>query len=122
MRTLFKRPLLFGAFLVLALSWPSLYFHFFPLPAFDQALEVYKGQAPLVLGGRDGFSQGESFHRRNYILLPSFFHDPKFINVTQLGSKRPDVTETGATFELLIILVFLLFSITRSLRADRSEA
>lgn len=94
---------------VAALSWPTLYFHFSPLPKFDQALSACSGQYALVLGGRDGFSNGGSFHRRNYILIPSFFHHPTFVRVVQRGGGPPQITETDATFEVIAFLAFILF-------------
>ncbi|MBT2115895.1 hypothetical protein KK141_09205 [Dyella sp. LX-66] len=72
-----------------------------PLPAFNEALAAYKGQTPLVLGGRDRFAGGESYHRRNYVLLLSF----KFVVVTQRGNEPPVVREETGGFVLFVFIV-----------------
>jgi hypothetical protein len=119
-KSVFKVVLLCIIFCLAALSWPTLYFHFFPLPEFDQALSVYNGQVPVVLGGRDGFSEGKSYHRRNYILLPNFFRDPKFIRVAQTGDEQPKITETNAAFELCLLFAIVVFSLSSYLRKKRT--
>lgn len=75
-----------------------------PLPAFTEALASYRDQTRLALGGRDGFLDGESFHRRNYVLLLSF----KFVEVTQIGSGSPKIREEDGGFVLLITAVFVV--------------
>ncbi|MBM7129576.1 hypothetical protein [Dyella mobilis] len=114
-----KRSLFVVAFLLAALSLPAAYSHFFPLPAFDQTLTAYPGQIPLVLGGRDGFSQGSSYHRRDYVLLPSFFLKPKLIKVTQVGDAPPEVTETNETVALSSFLTAILLGAVAYARKSR---
>jgi hypothetical protein len=117
---IFRAALVCIAICLAMLAWPTIYFHSTPLPAFDRALTVYSGQVPVVLGGRDGFSEGESYHRRNYILFPSFFRNPKFVRVTQTGDGQPKVTETNATFELFLLLAIIVFSLSSYIRRKQS--
>lgn len=56
-------------FCAVALFLTSAWSRSTPLLAFKEGLAAYRGQTPLVLGGRDGFSGEESYHRRNYVLL-----------------------------------------------------
>ena len=118
----FMRLPIYVAICVAILSGPSIYFHFFPLPAFNRALAVYEGQTPIVMGGRDGFSGRESYHRRNYVLFPSFFHDPKFVKVIQVGSETPKVTESSATFPLCVFSAVLAFSLISRIRKNRTNS
>ncbi|GLQ98157.1 hypothetical protein GCM10007863_25770 [Dyella mobilis] len=110
-------------FLLIPFLLPSVvYTYFFPLPAFDRVLMAYPGQMPLVLGGRDGFSQGSSYHRRDYVLLPSFFLKPKLIKVTQVGDAPPEVTETNETVALSSFLTaIVLGAVAYSRKSRRRE-
>lgn len=106
-------------FCAVALSLIAAWSRSTPLPAFNEALAAYRGQTPLVLGGRDGFAGGESFHRRNYVLLPSF----KFVEVTQTGNESPKVREETGGFVLVTTLIFAVFfwiSWRRSVKKDGS--
>ena len=105
--------LFFAAGLVLIAAWSRST----PLPAFTKALAAYRGQTPLVLGGRDGFSGGETFHRRNYVLLLSF----KFVEVTQRGSGPPKVREEDGGFVLLMVAAFAVFFWVWWWRSERAE-
>ena len=117
----FKAILFISAACMAAISWPTFYFHFHPLPKFDQALTVYSGQYPLLLGGRDGFSDGKSYHRRNYILIPSFFHSPKIIRVIQEDHGQPRVTETKANFEVGLVISLIMLSAIRFARKKQND-
>lgn len=121
-RNVFKRFLIYVAIYLAMLSWPSIYFHFTPLPAFHRAVAAYEGQTPIVMGGREGFPGGESYHRRNYILLPSFFRDPKFIKVSQMGNGPVQVTESSATFALCMFFAFVVFSWISLLRKNKPSS
>ena len=118
-RRIFTRLPIYVAICVAILSGPSIYFHFIPLPAFNSALAVYEGQTSIVMGGRDGFSGGERYHRRNYVLLPSFFYNPKIIKVAQVGSESPKVTESSATFPLCAFFAFVVLYLISLVRRNR---
>ena len=90
-----------------------------PVPAFNEVLASYKGQTPIALGGRDGFSGEGSFHRRSYVLLPSF----KFIKVQQTGSAPPTVRSNGTDYAMFLafaVVIFLLDGWRRS-RGDAKK-
>ena len=96
-----KRLIGLVMFCAVGIFLASLWSRSTPLPAFNEALAAYKGQRPLVLGGRDRFEGGESYHRRNYVLLLSF----KFVVITQRGNEPPVVREETGGFVLFVAVV-----------------
>ena len=89
--------------LVMTMAWSSAT----PLPAVKDVLAVYKGQTPVMIGARDAVSEERSYHRRNYVLLPSF----KFVEVEQTGNALPTVRDDGSDYVKFLgfaVVIFLL--------------
>lgn len=112
-----KRLLMLFMFHVIGLVFIAAWSHATPLPAFKEALAAYRGQTPLVIGARDGYSHGESFHRRNYVLLFSF----KVVEVTQMGSARPEVREETRVFTAIVWVIYAVAIISWWRRSDEGE-
>lgn len=95
-----------GAWAVLLLL-PSLFYSFFPNPDFDAVLKrTYPDETVVVLGGRSQFSGSNTFSRRHYVLFPSVFTDPKYVQVEQRNSNTPAVLEERGLF-LTTLAIFI---------------
>ncbi|WP_460877759.1 hypothetical protein [Rhodanobacter koreensis] len=89
------------------LSIPSIFYSFFPKPDFDAVLRVqYPSQIALVMGGKDSFGGNTTYSRRSYLLIPSMFHDPKFVQILQTNSEPPKVVEHRGSF-LITLVIFV---------------
>ena len=120
-----KDVLVHLALWIALLSIPSIFYSFFPKPDFDAVLrQHYPNQIPLVMGGKDAFSGATTYSRRSYLLVPSVFHDPKFVQIVQRNSEPPTVVEQRGLF-LIALAIFVGLScyyFQKRWRAQPSDA
>ena len=107
------------------LSVPSIIYSFFPKPDFDAALRSkYPHQIALVMGGRDSFSDNTTYARRSYLLVPSAFQVPEFVQITQVNSEPPKIVAQANLFLVSLALFIGLswYYFRKRWRTQKSDA
>lgn len=71
---------------------------------FQGALIHYSDQILLTVGGHNGFIDAQPQARRIYILFPSVFRDPKFVDIWQTSDGEPVIYEQRGTFIATVLI------------------
>jgi hypothetical protein len=89
----------------------SLYELAFPTPEIDKLVYAHPGQIVVLVGARDGYSGGATYHRRNFFLLPSAIVDPKLFTIRTENGSVVERSEDKAGFVCGMAVVVLLIAI-----------